>query len=291
VRRIIARWVSTQAPLIENASPGDTVLTVSTTNRFRAGDEVIMRNSVQGETPIYIESIIDNTHMSIEDPVRFVWRVDDDCIIEKTFHQNMVQGIYVGDPEIIPRFPAITVSATNRQSEWLTLDSTKEVYNIQISVYVRDSNQESAYRFLLEMVDTIQKGLKKNVYPLVGPYNTTTIKEDVSCNDSYIKITDTSIMERGNKIHIEDKWNVQEFMVLEVIDSETLHVHPSSGYNFSVSNNAQVIVINRFMYNSWPASIDYGKIFKGEMLKAATIDWFAWEEEIHTDYPRETNIL
>lgn len=291
VRRIISRWVSTRSPIISSVSPGDTVINVVTTNRFNTGDEILLRNSTKGETPIYIDEIIDETSFSVTDPIRFHWDVGDNCIVEKTFNQNLVQAVYIGDPEVIPMYPAITVSAVSRESEWLTLDSTKETFNVQVVIYVRDSSQEGAYRFLLGMVDTIQKGLKKNFFPLVGPYNTTTLKEDISKGDFFIKVNDTSIFSKGCIINIEDKWNVQEFMVLAVVDFETLQLATCAVYDFYMSDNAQVIRLNRFIWNSWPATIDYGKIFKGTMLKAATIDWFAWEEEVHTELPRETSIL
>ena len=291
VRRIIARWVSTQTALTVNAEPGDTILTVNTSNRFRENDEVIIRNSTQGETPVYVDSIIDETHIQISDPVRFRWEVGDNSILEKMFNQNMVQGVYLGDPDVIPRYPAITVTALNRSSEWLTLDSTQETYNIQIGIYVRDSNQEGAYRFLLQMVDTIQKGLKQNIYPLVGPYNTTTLKADIAATDTFIKVNDISLFEKGSRINIEDRWKVGEFMVQSVVDFETLQLDRPACYSWNVSDNAQIIKLDRFFFNSWPATIDYGKIFKGTMLKAATIDWFAWEELIQNTFPRETSIL
>ena len=290
-RRIIARWVSTQTVLTVDAEPGDTILTVNTSNRFRENDEVIIRNSTQGETPVFVDSILDETHIQISDPVRFRWEIDDNSILEKMFNQNMVQGIYLGDPDVIPRYPAITVTALNRSSEWLTLGSTQETYNIQIAIYVRDSNQEGAYRFLLQMVDTIQKGLKQNIYPLVGPYNTTTLKADISSNDTFIKVNDISLFEKGSRINIEDRWKVEEFMVQSVVDFETLQLDRTACYSWNVSDNTQVIKLDRFFFNSWPATIDYGKIFKGTMLKAATIDWFAWEELIQNRFPRETSIL
>jgi len=291
VRRIISRWVSTQTVLTEDASPGDTILTVNTSNRFKEGDEVIIRNSVQGETPVFVDNIVDETHIQLTDTVRFRWRVSNNSILEKTFNQNLVQGIYMGDPDIIPRYPAVTVNALNRSSEWITLDSTQETYNVQISIYVRDSNQEGAYRFLLQMVDTIQKGLKQNIYPLVGPYNTTTLKADIDRDDIFIKVNDISLFEKGSRINIEDRWKVGEFMVQSVVDDETLQLDVPSCYSWNMSDNTQVIKLDRFFFNSWPATIDYGKIFKGTMLKAATIDWFAWEEIIENTFPRETSIL
>ncbi|MBT6045724.1 MAG: hypothetical protein HOG49_02780, partial [Candidatus Scalindua sp.] len=65
VRRIIARWVSTETALTVNAEPGDTILTVNTSNRFKENDEILIQNFTQGETPVYVDSIIDETHIQI----------------------------------------------------------------------------------------------------------------------------------------------------------------------------------------------------------------------------------
>ncbi|MFW6172706.1 MAG: hypothetical protein ACOC5T_03075 [Elusimicrobiota bacterium] len=291
VRRIISHWVATQTPIAQNVSPGDTTLTVESTVRFRSGDEVILRNPFQGETPIYIDEVIDNTHLSIVDPIRFEWSVSEDAVIEKTFYGNMLQGIYLGDPTVIPRYPAVTVNAEGRSSEWFTLDSTKEEYTVTITVYTMDSNQEDAYRFLLHIVDSIQKGLKKNIFPLVAPYNTTILSQDIAVDDQYIKVADTSLFQKNDHIILEDKWKVVENIVTDVIDDNTLKLYNPICFIFTTDHNTQIIKNTRFIWNSWPKNIKFGKIFRGTMLKAATIDWFAWEEEIEPNYPREPAIF
>jgi len=291
VRRIIAHWVATQTPLASNAAPGDTTLHVQSTGRFRTGDEIIIRNPFQGETPVYIDEIIDYTHLSIVDPVKFAWATSEGSIIEKMFYNNMIQGIYIGDPGIIPRFPAITVEASNRTSEWFTIDSTKEVFNIKIHIYVQDANQEASYRFLLHIVDSIQKGLKQNIFPLVAPYNTVALTEDIAVGDNFIKVEDTSIFDKWSHIQIENRWTVIENIIEEVVDGNILRVRNPFCCIFTVADNTQAIKNTRFIWNSWPDNIDYGKVFKGTMLKAATINWFAWEEEIEPTYPRDPTIF
>ena len=78
---------------------------------------------------------------------------------------------------------------------------------------------------------------------------------------------------------------------MSVVDATTLEIsEPGVCNDWLVSNNTQVIGVRRHIYNSWPHRIDYGKIFKGTMLKAATIDWFAWEEEIQTQPPIDTHL-
>jgi hypothetical protein len=50
-------------------------------------------------------------------------------------------------------------------------------------------------------------------------------------------------------------------------------------FDFKASDTS-IIIPHRFIFNSWPATIEYGKIHKGELLKASVIRWFAEEEEV-----------
>lgn len=292
VRRIIARWVNTNSPLLSDASPGDIIIEVTTSKRFKAGDEVMLRNPTTGETPLYIKEIVDDTHIQLNSAIRFPWRVSESSILEKTFDQNFVQGIYVGDPDTIPMYPAITVNALNRDSEWLTLDSTKEMYKLSVTVYVKASSQEDTYRFLLNLVNTIQYGLKQNIYPLVAPYEITTPKIDINSGDVFLKVSDVSIFNTTTKhrILIEDLFKTEEFVVSEIIDADTIRVYPSVCNNYLVSDSTKIISVQRFFYNSWPDNIEYGTIFKGTLLKAATISWFAWEEELQKQDPIDVSL-
>lgn len=292
VRRIVARWTATNAPLISDAPSGSTVVNVNTTKRFREGDEVLIRNSQSAETPIYIKSIVDTTHLELSSPLKYSWSVSDNAIVQKTFYQHFMQHVYLGEPENIPRFPAITIAATSRESEWLTLDSTRETYNLKLTIFVEEDNQEDAYRYLMRVTDIIQKGLKNNIFPLVGSYQTTSLAADVDAGDIYIKVPDTSIFTIPSKhrIIIEDLYKAEENRIESIIDSNTLKLTDPIVACYKVADSAKIINVTRFIYNSWPRSIDYGTIFKGTMLKAATIQWFAWEEEIQPEMPLDTNL-
>jgi len=292
IRRIISRWVNTNAALTASASPGDTIIEVTTSKRFQVGDEVMLRNPTTGETPLYVDEIVDDTHIQLTTPIRFTWRVSETSILEKTFNQMFIQGIYVGEPDNIPMYPAITVNGVSRDSEWLTLDSSKEQYRLSIAIYVNRASQEAAYRFLLNLVDTIQHGLKQNIYPLVAPYEITTPKVDIVSDDEYIKVNDVSIFNTTTKhrILIEDLFKTQEFVVVQVVDAETIRVSPAVCDGYLIADGAKVISVKRFFYNSWPDNIEYGTIFKGTLLKAATISWFAWEEELQKQNPIDVSL-
>ena len=292
VKRMVERWTATNAPLLSSASPGDTVLNINTTKRFRVGDEVLIRTPTSAETPLTVKSIVDSTHLELDSAIQFYWDVNESPILEKTFFQNFVQQVYLGEPDNIPRFPAITIKAVSADSEWLTLDSTKESYQVELSVYVLSGNQEDTYRYLMRVTDTIREGLKNNIFPLVGPYQTTSLTADAALADIYLKVADSSIFNIPDqqRILIEDLYKSEENRIEEVIDSTTVKLLEPTSCSYNVADGAKIINTTRFIYNSWPDSTQYGTIFKGSMLKAATISWFAWEEQVQPEFPIDTNL-
>jgi hypothetical protein len=204
----------------------------------------------------------------------------------KTINQNYVRGIYFGDPDNISEFPAITVVGNSRSSEWMTINSTKEKYDIEITVYVEDATQEAGYRFLMNTVDTIQSGLKRNIFPLIDDYNTIAITADVVIGDKFIKVYSTANLVDNMRCYLEDQFNLQENYINKVIDSTTIELAQGACFNFTPSvdpysvYNPVVVTPTRFIFNSWPAEINYTKVHKGTLLKAAVISWFAEEEEL-----------
>jgi hypothetical protein len=292
VRRMITRWTVTNSPLVADAAAGDIVINVNATTRFKEGDEVMIRTPLSAETPLYIDSVIDTTHIQLTTPIQINWAVSDGAILEKTFYQKFIQNVYLGEPENIPKFPAITIKADTSNSEWLTLRSTKEAYNLSIGVYVQSSNQEDTYRYLLRVTDTIQWGLKHHIFPLVGPYTTTAVTADIDAGDIYVKVADSSIfdVDQKHRAILEDPYNSEDMMVLEIPDSTTVKLSKTICFDYLTSSGTKLINVTRFIYNSWPSDIEYGTIFKGTLLKAATISWFAWEEEIQRHAPMTPNI-
>jgi hypothetical protein len=295
LRRIVNRWANTQVPLESDVTAGDDIIEVKSTNRFLVGDELMIRNGLQGETPLVVDEIISNTELKLSDPVNFSWESGD--IVQKTFNQMFLKQIYLGEPDVIPQFPAVTINATTRDSsEWLTLRSTKEVYNIEISIYVLDSWQERGYRFLLQLTEAIETGLKRNLYPLLSPFHITSLTEDAEIGHTTLFVNDTSIFKTGpdgkytRRIMLENQWYAQEARIREINETDnkiTIDLPLRDNYD---AEDTHAIAVERFIFNSWPQTINYGKIFKGTMLKASVISWFGWEEEGHLEPPIDISL-
>ncbi len=295
VRKIIHKWVNTSTRVDLNITRGDTVICVRNSRRFTTGDEVMLKNDTVYETGLIIASIDKVANLiTLSTPVLNEWTTTENTVLIKTINEQFVQGVYIGDPDVISHFPAITVNGVSRSSEWLTLESTKEKYQIEVSVYVKASTHESGYRFLLSMVDEIQKGLKYNITPLISDYDITSLTQDIAVGDDTIWVADRSLFNNFRRIMIEDPYESHEnwvttwFTPEEDPSQEGLRLKDCVPYAFN-KDDTTIVVPYRFIYNSWPDSIQYGSIHKGELLKGAKISWFAEEEEmqfLRRDEPR-----
>ncbi|MCD6435533.1 MAG: hypothetical protein J7L15_04025 [Clostridiales bacterium] len=285
VRRIVHKWVNTITPVTQNIAIGNTSIIVYNTRRFQPGDEVMLKDANVYETGLSIKSIDSDTEITLDSAILNNWTVAQNTQLVKTINEQFVQAVYLGDPEVIPRFPAVTVNGLSRSSEWMTLESTKERYEIEIGVYVLESTLEAGYRFLMQMTDVIQKGLKQNIVPLVEDYEIVSLTNDISVGDVNISLNvESDIFNYYRQLIIEDEYNTQEVWVDQVyIDNPSgetrVHLADPVCFNLSASDTS-VIIPRRFVFNSWPSQIEYGKIHKGSLLKASSIKWFAEEAEI-----------
>lgn len=286
VRRIVYKWVNTSSRIQLNVTRGDTVICVQSSRRFTAGDQVMLKNSTVYETGLIVDSVDRLAGLiTLTTPVLNNWTIAENTVLIKTINEQFVQGIYIGEPDVIPRFPAITVNGISRSSEWLTLESTKERYQIEVTIYVKGGTHEEGYRFCMAMTDEIQKGLKRNIMPLVSDYNLTSLTKDITAGDFTIFVNDRSLLENSTRIIIEDTYETQETWGISLYDSEedpsqeAVRLSECAEFDFSVSDTT-IIVPSRHVFNSWPDNIQYGSIHKGELLKAAKISWFAEEEEL-----------
>ena len=286
IRRVIHKWVNTTSRTLTDLSRGDTYITLRNASRFSPGDQVMLKNNTVYETGLIVDTV-DYLHncVTLSTPILNDWSMAGNTVLVKTIYENFVQGIYIGEPDVIPRYPAITVNGVSRGSEWFTIESTKERYEVEIGIYVQASTHEQGYRFLMNLADTIQLGLKRNIMILASDYDLTSLAEDVNACDTTIRVTDRSLFNHNRRIILEDDYESTENYVTGWFDEtedpqqNALQLSDSVPYSFLAADTT-VIVPNRFIFNSWPSAVQYGTIHKGELLKAAKISWFAEEEEL-----------
>jgi hypothetical protein len=288
IRRKIQHWVVSDTPLISNAVKGTKNIYLRSARRFEPGDEILIKNNTgKAENNLIVDTVVSETLLTVRNNLNFDWTVNSQSSVLRTFGGKIVKNIYFGDPDIISlnELPAIAVDANNSNSEWFTTRTTKERYDINIIGYIAESNMEAGSRLLFRIMNQISKGLKRNLYPLSNDYKTSVLTSDVINGDLFIKVADTSVFNDRSILMLENDFYTQEFIIKCISDSTTVELSHPAYYDFNKSNTT-VIIPNRFFFNSWPSSIDYGKIKKGTLLKAGVISYFCEEVEkqITTSY-------
>lgn len=281
LRKIINRWVNTEIDLIEDVSQGDYLLKVKSALRFNRGDELMLTDGDNYEYPLYIANVVDETTLELVSPASFAWSVYNGGKVKKSVSGKIVQGIYLGDPNTIPKFPAITVVGNNQSSTWTTLESTTETYDVSISCYIEDSTLEDGYRALMRLTKLVEKGLKRNLFPLVGERVHSNISQPISHGDTHIKVESTTGMVSENILLLESNFYAEQVVIKSVLDENTLELVQGAYFNYPISHDPRAIVVNRFLYKCWPKSIEYGFVHKDTLLKASKISWSGEEIEQH----------
>jgi hypothetical protein len=280
LRKIIQRWVTTESVLTSDAENGDVVFNVKSSTRFVVGDELLLTDGVEYEYPFIVIAKPDNESIEVDRPVsQGIWRVSKGSKVSKSMRGRLVQGIYMGDPPVIPRYPAVVVNGRSKSSEWATLETTLETYDIDISCYIQDDTQEDGYRSLLYLAKTIETGLKRNLFPLVGERSHSDIVSGVERNDTIINVDSTDGIVRHQFILIEDRFKAEDVRVDEIIDSTHLRLKTGVANSYPIQYDPRIIIVDRFLHNTWPKSVDFGFVSKDTLLKAAKISWKGEELE------------
>lgn len=289
-KSIVNKWLRTQTPLISDASPGDDTLSVLTARRFRRGDQIVVRNSQDKGEFHTVSDIVDCGTLRLSSPLNWSWDADD-CMVDKTWKNQFLQGVYLGDVTNIPKYPAVVIEAESRTSDWLTLGSTVERYNVKFRIYTDDSWQESGYLWNQRMSQALQEGLKRNFYPLVAPYNVVALTQDALAGDKFLKVADTSELWFPARGFLEDPFHFNEISIKRIVDSTTVELAEELCDNYVVEYNPILIFSTRLIYNSWPSNIRYGTVYKGTFLKSSEIDWFVEEQEIQCEKRGEPSLF
>ena len=289
LRDTIIRFALASVPLSQNAVVGTKILKVPFSRKFFEGETIVIRNATYGEIKV-IDKIVDEVTISITENLEQTWNVSDGSIVEKAPGGQYVKRIYLGDPDAIPDFPAITIVADNRDEEWWTINSTTAKWNCTISCVFEDDGMENSYENMLLLTKSVESSLWANRWPIFGILAQTSVTQDVNGQigatpgDTIIHVASTSGIQPGNSFVMEDFSGTQSGQVTRIVDSTHLEILQPAIFDFKVSRNATFIIPSRWVMWTKPGGTTYGFIHKGALLKASQINWFAQEEIVRYNF-------
>lgn len=287
IKKIIERFIVNKVALTSAVSAGSTTVSIASTRRFCVGEGIVVYNKpaahLQAEGEVHTVSNVINTNtIELDSPLVASYPLANSYVEKligfETGNQQFLDGVYIGDPAVIPRYPAITIDAKSRTSEWITLESTSEQYDIDITVYVQAADFESQYELMHAYVKAIESSLFRSFYPLVEPWDTTTLAQDLGESDTVIEVSDGSFLTCPllSWIWLESVDFLRPNRIKRILSSNTFELQFPVGREFSEGDT--IIRPHRHIYNTLPHSTQYGTVNKDTMLKAAVISYKAQEE-------------
>ncbi len=283
VRRIIERFIAGMIPLTNTASSGTKTISIESTRRFCIGDKIVVRKSGSIDAELHtIATISDRNTLVVEDNLIANWPSGTGFVQKllgfESGNTEFLKAVYLGDPAVIQQFPAITIDAKSRTSEWITLESTSEQFEIDITVYVDGlAYHESQYELMHAYVKAIESSLFRSFYPLVEPFTKTTLAEGAVATDTTIKLVDEDLFtcDRG-WIFLESVDFLVPNRIKDSLGNGVYELMVPVGKEFFAGDN--VVRPRRHIYNTLAYSTTYGTVNKNTMLKAARISYRATEE-------------
>lgn len=285
IRKVISRYVVNERALTSVASVGDISLSIVSSRRFVLGDKIALIDLTTGDAEILeicavpdTQTIEVDTGLLGDYPITGGGSVIRKILGYEAGIEAFIQSIYLGDPEVISHYPAITIDAKSRDSEWFTLESTKERYTFDISVYVKTSDYEASYELMHRYANAIEQALFRTMFPLVEPFTSTTLAQAVEPDDILIQVVEDETFQcTGNWVWFESVDYLRANSLTEYLGNGVYRLKRPIGQAFAAGD--QVITPNRWVFNMIPPNTQFGTVNKGTMLKAAVIT-VQYEEEV-----------
>jgi len=277
LKNIISRKVVNIQTLRQPISAGDTTIYVRSAKRFDPRSDIVIYRDGEGEAEKKtIQTVVDWQTLELTTPISDNYDTSSGRVQNLFEGVNWVRAVYIGDPPVIPRYPAITIYGRTRESEWLTLDSTKETFDVDISVYIEASMYEKGYEYVLKLTKSIETTLFHNFYPLVSPHCETQLTEDVSDTDIIIRVDEDNLNRQFLWFFVENDRYTRVARPCQYRENGVIELVMSMGVPFSAGDD--VIFPGRHFYDTRARSTVYGSVVKDSLLWGSRISYFATEE-------------
>jgi len=283
IKKIIEKFIVNITAFGSDTLSGTTTIPVDSARRYQIGDGIAVYNTdilnKTGEGEIRtIKSIPDCNTIVVCDAL-----VDnypqETSFVQKMVGDRFLEAIHIGNPGKYTHFPAISIDAKDKKNEWITLESTGETFNVDITVYVESADYEKSYRLMQIYIKRIENALFRSLYPLVEPFDCATLSADVVATDNVIQISDPNDLVKGQLgwIFLESSDFLKSNSVETILDAGVFQLRKPVGRPFFIGD--KVIRPRRHFYDAFPRGIQYGTINQESgVFKAAVLNFMAKEE-------------
>jgi hypothetical protein len=283
LRTLLIDHLAASETLTADLALGGTSVKVPNTSRFRISDQIyVMSNTVGFGETAFIQDIPDDKTITINPGTVRGWLVSEDAFVQKAVNNQFIKRILIGDIKQIPSFPTITITGTQESNEWVTLRQTSHDYRFAIRIYVMADGFETTNLFLIKLAKQTREILLDHIRPIInGESHPLTL--DLPANATVVTIADTSNFTVGSPVFIRDahpRPAHQESYIQTVLSPTEVEIAIPSAYEYLVSRSAEMILVERLMYDSRCDSINLGYVSSaggGPMMAAAELSYYCKE--------------
>lgn len=284
LRTLLVEHLATSEVLTADMVPGSKLATIANTSRFRPGDEVFIMSAVTGVAEKnVVDEITDSFVLTMRDPTVPGWTVANSSIVQKAIGYQPLKRVFMGDIRRIPDFPAITIAQGNESNEWWAIGATDHEYRITIRIYVQSHVFDDAEILLAKYAKVTREILMDHIHPII---NSATefhpLTFDLPAGGTVVSVADTSTFEVNGTVFIRDAQPIPssgENIIRSILSPTDLELATPSPFTYLVSRQAEILKVNRYLYDTRPSEISYGYVpgAGGSLLRAAEINWFGKE--------------
>lgn len=282
LQTLLVDHLSTTETLTEDMVASSKEAKVGNTSRFRAGDDVfLMSTALNKAEKAQVFEVTDWETLTLVTATTPGWTTANNSFVQKAFGYQPLKRVYIGDLRRIPDFPTITIAPVSESNEWWSLRATEHDFKIAIRVYVQTHNFEQSNIAMTKYAQAVREILLDHIHPVISSqteFHALTV--DLPPNSTIVSIADTSDFQVNGMILLRDAQARSEEATIRSIPSPTeLEVGKPTALEFLVARQGEVLLINRYLYDTRPSEINYGYVpgAGGSMLRAAEIQWYGKE--------------
>lgn len=291
LRTLLIDHLATIQTLTADMSPGDTTVTVDNTSRFRTGDEIFIGSAVTGlaewkgaaGVPFRVESIVDSFTLELNAATVAGHTVANAGYVQKAIGHQPLKRVFIGDLRRIPDFPTITIAPVSEDNDWWAIGATEHEHRVAIRIYAQTENFEGSEVLLGKYATATREILLDHIHPIVtGQTEFFPLTADLPSGGTVVSVSDTSSFEVNGTVFIRDaqpRPSSTENVIRSILSPTELELATPAEFTFLVSRQAEILKVERYLYDTRPSSINYGYVpgSGGSLLRAAEIGWFGKE--------------